>query len=77
MFSPVPFDDPFQCQVIRSWPHAHSCTSQNLRCLLHLASQDPKTALLGGVLKWGQSELSGVGAQGEGGEPETDAEGAC
>lgn len=78
MFSPVPFDDPFHCQVIRSWPHVHSCTSQNLRCLLHLASQDPKMALLGGVLKWGHRvSLVGWGRKESEGSPETDAEGAC
>ena len=57
---------------------AHSGSSQNLRCLLHLASQDPKTALLGGVLRWGHGvSLVGWGRKEREGSPETDAEGAC
>ena len=78
MFSPVPFDDPFHLQVTRSWPHIHSCTSLNLRCLLHLASQNPKTALLGGVLKWGhRGSLVELRRKEREGSPETNAEGAC
>lgn len=56
----------------------HSCTSRNLRCLLHLASQNPKTALLGGVLKWGyRVSLEEWGCKEREGSPETNAEGAC